>query len=190
MSKVTFSRTEKDFLNFSRIAAEPYRRRGVIYLIAAVAIGIVFSLALIDMMRVAGYFPTDKFMQTAFTVGVYFVIFYLLLRFFNAFGKQSWLAEEGNFLSQKTFQITAKGISEESDYQRSFTAWRGVIDIQETPDYLLFYIDRMQAYLLPKVALGSLEESASFLKKARGYWQKAGGGAKAEKEKNDTAVTK
>tara|TARA_R110002124_G_scaffold44001_2_gene134856 strand:+ start:2158 stop:2739 length:582 start_codon:yes stop_codon:yes gene_type:complete len=188
MSKLTFSRTEKDFLNFSRIAAGPYRRRGIIYIIVAVGIGIAAALAVIDMVRVAGYFPSDRFTQTVLTTLIYFLIFYLLLRFFNAFGKQSWLAADGNFLSEKTFQMTAKGLSEESDYQKSFTDWRGVISIQETPDYILFYIDRMQAYLLPKSAFKKPEDIPGFLEKAHGYWQKAGGGLKPEKEKNDTAV--
>jgi len=183
MSKITFSRTEKDFLNLSRIAAGPYRRRGIIYLIGSVGIGIALSLALIDMLRVAGYFPTDKFTQTAFTVGTYFIIFYLMLRFFNAVGKQSWLAPDGNFLSQKTFQMTRKGLTEESDYQKSFTDWCGVTDIQETPEYILFYIDRMQAYLLPKAAFKTSEDAAVFLEKAQGYWRKARDGMKAKKEK-------
>ncbi|TNE28598.1 MAG: YcxB family protein [Alphaproteobacteria bacterium] len=183
MNKLTFSRTEKDFLNFSRIAAGPYRRRGIIYIIVAVGIGIALALAVIDVVRTAGYFPADKFTQTLLTTLIYFLMFYLLLRFFNAFGKQSWLAENGNFLSEKTFQMTAKGLSEESDYQRSFTDWRGVIGIQETPDYVLFYIDRMQAYLLPKSAFKNPEDIPAFLEKAHGYWQKAGGGTQAAEGK-------
>lgn len=188
MSKLTFLRTEKDFLNFSRIAAGQYRRRGIIYIIAAVGIGIVLSLALIDILRAAGYFPTDKLMQTAVTVGIYFLSFYLPLRFFHICGRQSWLDEGGNFLSPKTFKMTAKGLSEESEHHKSVTDWRGVTDIQETKDYLLFYIDRMQAYLVPKTAFETPEDVAAFLEKARGYWQKSGGGVKTEKEKNNAAT--
>jgi hypothetical protein len=183
MSKLTFSRTEKDFLNFSRIAARQYRRRGIIYIIAAVGIGIVLSLALIDILRAAGYFPADKLMQTAVAVGIYFFSFYLPLRFFHICGKQSWLDESGNFLSPKTFKMTAKGVAEESDHHKSVTDWRGVTDIQETKDYLLFYIDRMQAYLVPKAAFETPEDATAFLDSARGYWKKAGGGAVMKKGK-------
>lgn len=176
MSKLAFSRTEKDFMNLSCIVTGHYRRRGILYIIAAVGIGIVLSLAAVDMLRTAGFFPQEKYMQMAVTIGIYFLGFYLPLRCFRLCGRQSWLDKNGNFLSPKIFQITAKGLSEESDHHKSFTDWHGITDIQETKDYLLFYIDRMQAYLVPKTAFEKPEDAAAFLDKARGYWQKAGGG--------------
>lgn len=184
MSKVTFSRTEKDFRHLGRITAAQCWRRGIVYMIVAAGIGIVLSLLLVEAARAVGYFPADEFMQTIVAVGIYFLSFYLLLRLFHGCGRGAWLAEGGNFLSSKTFQVTAKGLTEESEHHTSFTDWRGVTDIQETKEYLLFYIDRMQAYLVPKTAFKKPEDAAEFLKKAQSYRKKAGGAFEIVKKGN------
>lgn len=176
MSKLTFSLTEKDLQRYRYIINRRQFGYILIYVVPAVGIALILHSALVDILQTAKLEPANIYLRMALHIGMLGILYLLLLRFFQLFDKR-WLDPRGHSLAPRIFRIDTKGITTELNYHKSFTDWRGVIEIQETKNYLLFYIDRMQAYQVPTAVFEKPEDATAFLEKARGYWQKAGGGA-------------
>lgn len=189
MSRVIFLLTDQDMRSFVQIIKDGRSRQSrFVYAIPIVVIGPILYFVLADMLQTAGYYPRSHSMQIILaTVGL-ICIFWLLWRFFHpSDSKPPLLHPKGNFLAEQTIGISTQGLIVESVHHREYTDWRGIVDIRETSDDLLFYNHRRQVYQIPKRAFKALEDAATFLKDARCYWRKAGGDVEIKKEKENGA---
>lgn len=179
VSQLTFTLTEQDFQSLINILCERNGQSkwdgwwGWLYMLIMLSILVMLIQFLTGMAGDAGYYPTSPFMKaTLFIIMVYFA-FCSTFRSWSVFSKRFSLDQQGSFLARKKFKMTSKGISEESDYHKGYADWQGVLDIQETTDCLLFYIDVTSAYVVPKSAFEKAEDAIAFLKKSRRHWMKA-----------------
>ncbi|TVQ83497.1 MAG: YcxB family protein [Micavibrio sp.] len=171
MKELQFSLTEHDHRNFTYILLSRYQKGGTVQLIASTGIGIALSTVLINLLKTSEYYTVNTHIQTALTLVIFWIIYFLAQYFFKTFGKKPQLDPQGVLLAQHKLKIDTRGIAFETNYNKSFTRWQGILDIQETDDYVLFYTDRTIAHQLPKTVFEKPEHTREFLEKVRHYWK-------------------
>jgi hypothetical protein len=83
-------------------------------------------------------------------------------------------APKGN-LGPHQISVSSDGLHEVTEYGEGRLKWSGVSDLEETPDHIFIYTGAAAAYIVPKRAFASPEQSRAFLEAVRSYWQAAGG---------------
>jgi len=200
MKELQFSLTKKDFQQHLNIVNIKHFTGALVILFLGIPVTLTATFllfnAFIDILQTAGYYPANanRYVQIVFNLIIITIIIMPIYRCLASplIKKLPLLDPQGYVLSPQKLSIDAKGLYRESDYHKVFSDWRGIIEIQETKNYILFYTDRAHGYgyLVPKTAFETPEDAAAFLEQARGYWHKAGGGAKNEKGKSDDTAEK
>ncbi|GEM_PF-4088004 len=172
--------TEKDYKQFCGIALVSTAEKTIIFFIASIILSATAFRAIFEIIQELEIF---KFNSPIIIFGVLFIVMVVgtlvLLRFFNAFIKERSFYEDGSLLSPKTIKIDYSGVTEQSNVTKSHTKWAGIHKISDNDKGIYFFIDKMQAYIIPKDTFETKEAANEFVEQARHYWQlKSGKGNK------------
>jgi hypothetical protein len=80
------------------------------------------------------------------------------------------ISAEGSLLGRHLVRIEEAGVHIETPTANGFYAWRGVVDVDESPRHILLFVDTAAAVMVPKRAFPSDSEAASFLEQCRTLW--------------------
>lgn len=166
---IDVTKTREDYIAYSAVAAR--RGKSTITILCL----LLFFISVIIAYSVADLF-SDKLEPHTLTlvfVSIFVVLYIILQRIFKDKIYGCFIADGQNFLEPKRVEINQDGISETSDKSYYFTNWRGVSHTQETKNFLLFYIDKMQAYIIPRHSFTCYEDFKNFYIKAVEYWKNA-----------------
>lgn len=83
----------------------------------------------------------------------------------------NFLADTGYFLQPRKFTINKVGIVDKSDSHCFNTKWKGVLKIESTDDYILYFIDKAQVYLVPKRSFELADEAQKFFDTSIKFWK-------------------
>jgi len=178
---VAVTRTRDDYFKFSRQVARELRNVRLYYYVALAVLVIVYLNAvelafrkrlLPDVLMN----PEWWYIDAALSVAVIICLQLLLQKWFMPMLRREYLNENQNFLRPKQMAIDASGIRETSEVSNSLTLWKGVDRVQKTKDYILVYIDKMQAYCIPLRSFATPEQAERFYEGALAYWKAAHSG--------------
>lgn len=85
-------------------------------------------------------------------------------------------------LCEHTVDISPEWLSEKTHVNESKTAWSTMKSLEEDPEYLFLFVDRLVAHAIPKRAFSSPHEAEAFLRTARLYWEAAKTGQPVPKD--------
>ncbi len=190
-SEISFTRDEADLLKFSQVAQKPFMRGRLGFVVAAVVLALLVAEAVLPLLRGTVLWQMGSAIQTLVVLIVYLAAFLLLFKTFQRFGKQSWIDENGNFVTPKTLSVTKDGIRETSDHLEATAAWPGVLDIRREGGYTMAFIDKMQAFVIPDSAFESEDDAEAFYRQMLEYWKAANPEATGagEQETSDDETT-
>jgi hypothetical protein len=147
---VTAKVTEKDLFyffvyhNYSRLSGKLTGALGVVSLIAA---PIVIGQDLISGVLLA-------------VLAISFLVQPLLSFFIRS---RSLMKKNPIFRNETVFTVEKEGVLI-NQYQSSQTLkWDQLVKVSETKRMVLLYVDKMQAFLIPKSSFASLEDQVAFL---------------------------
>lgn len=174
IKRVTVQTSEKDFRESTRILSAPICNSQSYILMISIAISVITLGFISDYINESEVLDDFVKSWSCLIIPVIFLIqfictFYFLMRYANI----QYLDEKGSFLRPHKISIDAKGIDSESKYSRGFIDWRAVIEITDNNEFLLIYLDKMVALVIPKRCFKSPEDAADFLIQARTYWNAA-----------------
>lgn len=166
--------TEDDYTHFQGIVCKSISQKSTLLSITTAMICFAIIGVLYTFLETLPFF--NSFTTTTlvlFCGGSYIVIYIELYKYIHKYSKIELLAENGNFLSPKNTIIDEKGITETTKHSTGFTSWHGILKIENHKNIILFYIDNLQAYIIPKRIFENEEEENAFLKQAEEFWQNA-----------------
>ncbi len=84
---------------------------------------------------------------------------------------ESFLVDTGYFLQPRKFTINKNGIIDKSESHCFNTKWKGIIKIESTEDYIIYFIDKAQVYLVPKRSFKLQNEALKFFDTSIKLWK-------------------
>lgn len=173
--QVTSQLTEQDFGLYARAVRKNYKGRTYTHVGAVIAMAVIAGLLAAALKRLLFAYIGNH--GQAWDLGVYFVLFlfiYLsLIRTLARLFTRGQFSPDGHFLAATQFTLAPEGFTTQSRYTQGKVDWRGVLRLEESKDFLLIYIDLMQAYVIPKRCFATTEAAAAFYQQAQAYWQAA-----------------
>lgn len=79
-------------------------------------------------------------------------------------------------LCEHTIGISPEWFSEKTDVNETKVAWATIKSLEEDPEYLYVFVERLTAHAIPKRVFSSPHEVEAFLRTARRYWEAAKSG--------------
>lgn len=172
-SEVSFSRTEDDMRKFCAIVTKSFGFGQYLYLFAAIILAAIIAIAAMEAVKTIVPWSLSQIMDLACWAAIYLLALHFLCRFFQRFSHQSMVSEDGGFTAPRTTVIDKDGITESSANHKSWSAWNGILDIKREKGYIILFVDKMAAYLVPESAFLSPESADDFYHKALEFWRKA-----------------
>lgn len=178
---VEVTRTREDYWAFSKQACKsaPNLRNIRIYYLVAVVVMVILFINGIEAATHYKLLPLwlvkGKYFFLAFCIFCMFVLMSLISRLFMPMAKQEYLNDNQNFLRPKRISIDEKGMREDSDVSEMFFAWQGVDRIEKSKDFILVYVDRLQAFCIPLRNFATPQLADHYYEAMLGYWNKANG---------------
>lgn len=165
--------TEPDYHKYSRIIMSPFKWRGWANYGIAVVFSAAITMATMNILTRVAWMPHNKWLILGILIAVYLVVVQLLLRRLMDCLRVSYNDSKGSFLAPSVLNVTPDGLQAESKHIKSTVAWPGVLRIQENSEYIIFYVDLIQAYLVPKRCFADAEQAREFLQQAQEFWRAA-----------------
>jgi hypothetical protein len=75
------------------------------------------------------------------------------------------------FIGDRRAEVSAEGFTDESSTRRTLIKWNGIHRVSGTPRFLRIRVSSMSVYLIPRRAFSSREDSETFLKIARHFYE-------------------
>jgi len=98
-------------------------------------------------------------------IGIELVLFILLWAFyiflvhkFMYYRIKKNIARSESALGKKTYFLIEEGFKEKSEYSETLTKWEGIKKIEETPEFIYVFLDKLVAYIIPKRHLSNETE--------------------------------
>lgn len=180
---VNVTRTREDYFAFSKQACKTgtnFRNIRIYYYVAIVVTVVVFINA-VEMATRYKLLPVwlmqMKYLFLAFCILGMSAAVTLICRLLTPMAKREYLNENQNFLRPKRISFDETGIRETSDVGDAFSTWQGVDRIEKSKDFLLVFIDRLQAYCIPLRNFSTPQKADAFYESMLAYWRKAHGKA-------------
>lgn len=168
---VNYKRTSEDYLCFAALATRPHQTTFAVVhgvsLLISVASAVFIASAVVDEKTVS------QPIQTMILLTIMFVLHWAISRVVMRHLAIEWVDEAGNYCEAKTLSITEDGVSEESEFNKIFSDWRGVRKLHQTAEYLYFFVDNSQAYCIPVRAFESKDMATQFFAQAEAFWRAA-----------------
>lgn len=169
--------TSDDYKEYAAIVRQNYSANNSynkaflwIAFIAPYALGLFAARALVRFLIQNSYLPNDV---TLFAILTYLVIIYFCQWVVSRLFKLPIFDVGGRFCVARHVTISPEGFSEETENFKGTTQWRGMTQILDRRDYILFYVDKLQAYLVPKRFFTGNALAENFLSLATAYWRTA-----------------
>lgn len=173
-TEIKFKRTETDFLNYCRLVAAEHSETQVVFNLGAFALAfVVLEFGALPVLRGTETWAAGSAMQTGITVAAFFCLFHAFKCTFGMFTKQAFVDADGDFVSPKTVTISEDGLLETSSHGKTETAWRAVSELRQDGGYIMFYIDKFAAYIIPESAFPDETAATNFYMQALEYWKAA-----------------
>ena len=173
--QVTSQLTEQDFSIYTREVRKNYKSRTYTHIVAIIAMAGIAGLLAASLKRIIFVYIGN--LGNVWDIVVYILLFFLiylsLLRILARQLVRGQFSPEGHFLAATQFTLSPVGFTTQTRYTQGKVDWRGVQRLDETKDFLLFDIDLMQAYIIPKRCFPSPEAAMAFYQQAQSYWQAA-----------------
>ena len=112
--------------------------------------------------------------------GIFYCIFH---QFLTKYNKIELVDPNGSTLKPNQIILNDAGIFQKSKIHSSHMTWEGVLKIENNKTMFLFYIDNLQAYIIPKRIFDTDEEATIFLQQAEEFWQAAKKSESKEKKR-------
>ena len=71
--------------------------------------------------------------------------------------------DKGSILGNKRYLIQEEGIREISENSESYTNWKGIIKTMESDKYFFIFVDKVAAYVIPKIFFKDKNEENKFI---------------------------
>jgi hypothetical protein len=88
-------------------------------------------------------------------------------------GLERVLAEQGWFLRPFEFSADGAGVTVKTSVSHTFVAWAGIVDIESSDPFIMFWLDGASALALPARALADRGPAAVVLQDLRALKQRA-----------------
>ena len=173
-SPIEFSLTDVDYKEYAVLVRKNYSYAGAYKFYAWLAfltpcvVGLVVARWLVGYLIAKAYLPNDV---TMFAFLVYFAVIYFCKWLAELFFKPTMFDDKGGFCAARKVTINPEGIYVISENFQVATGWRGVTKIQNSREYILFFVDKFQAHLIPKRCFSDEKQVDAFLRQASIYWQ-------------------
>lgn len=169
--------TEQDFPKYSKIVLKPFRLR--MWSKCAVLIGCstAFMISAVNILRHISFVPHNRWVYAALVIMAYFVAYTVFSRALGDWAGNSYHDKRGSFLAPCKLIMTKDCLTTETTHGHNRLSWPGVLKIEDTGDYFLFYIDKINAYIVPKRSFTTADAAQKFIQNAHVYWQAANGNA-------------
>jgi YcxB-like protein len=175
IADVSVTHTKADFTHYVRILGREMNLF-VYRLIAVVVTGMsVFALEdwLSGQLWVRHHILDNYYIPyMAFIAGVFVIVFGAVFRLLTR--NVEYVGVGQDFLRPKRIHIDERGVRETSEVSDRFTAWAGISRMDKTRHYLLFYIDRMTAFVIPVRDFASPAAASAFYERAQALRKAAG----------------
>ena len=161
-------RTKADYAMLRRIVARTHYKGSWPLFIGSCIVAFCITLAL----NSASALFEQTWVKATVNVSI---IFCLTKWLYNRLWRKvnATIVPEDPFLATKTFSICPEGLREEDANSTTSAKWSAIRKLQETRDYILFYMTRNQAFIVPKRALGDKGKAKAFWELAQKYWNDA-----------------
>ncbi len=70
-------------------------------------------------------------------------------------------------------EVSEEGFTEESNTRRTLIKWKGIYRVSATPRFVRIHASSLSVHLIPRRAFSSREDSETFLKIARHFYDAA-----------------
>jgi len=182
---VTYELTPDDFWHFSLyyLRHKHFIRPALMYTLSGL-MGLVFlggTWAAVELWLTLGR------VQWTLMLCLMVLPFFAVRMFPPTKGRVIKLARQRpGLLCEHTISISPEWLSERTHVNESKVAWSTMKSLEEDPEYLFLFVDRLVAHAIPKRAFSSPHEAEAFLNTARRYWEAAKSGKPIPAE--ETAV--
>lgn len=173
--QVTSQLTEQDYGVYARAVGKSYRGRTYKQVAACIVMAVLAGILAVSLKNVLFSLigkPGDVWDSIVYFL-LFLFIYLSLLRILARIFARGRFSPDGLFLAATQFTLLPDGFTTQTRYTQGRVDWRGVQRLAETKDLLLFYIDTMQAYLIPKRCFFTPEAATAFYQQAQTYWQAA-----------------
>lgn len=165
--------TKEDHAQYSKLACKTIRRQ--LYGLQIVAIIVILTVLWQSTVLINEFFPIEEMKKNSEIVSivtpfifivVIFILAHKISRYLKKFSNFSMLSQDGEMLLPKVITLDELGITQQSKYTKCFSKWEGVISIENDKKMIIFYIDKISAYVVPKHNFATEEESEAFYSNA------------------------
>lgn len=174
---VKVTRTRDDYVRFSRLATKSMQVQQI-YALIVLVVTVLFFITAIDMLTRKGCILKSWYGSPYFWLLFFIQLYAVLLIVLKLFGRRmrsEYVSDNQHFLREKEIRIDEAGIRETSDVSDSWYGWKGVDRLQKTGEYILLFIDKMQAFVIPIRNFPSSEQADRFYDQALAFWKAATG---------------
>lgn len=173
-SVVAVQFTEREYFSYVAEIARPHRVRRFLQCAAVFALAAVCGLTAYAIIQIL--IKTNTLSPSFYFPG--FLIFFLplyriSLRFFRVHLMRGHFNDKGSFLRRMQFSVLPDALIIDNDVSHTQMRWRGVLKIVNSKELILFYVDNMQAHIIPKRCFATPEAAEAFYQQALAYWQAA-----------------
>ena len=171
--EIEINRNLDDFLEFSHTASKIADPASTFNIIISAAIAIIILPYVYDTLGDLFELSPLETPYFAPIIILYFVLLFFIMLAITAKNKKRWLHPKGYFLTPSTMTISPDGVKQISGDTYSESKWGAIIEFRETKGLLLFFIDNLYAYIIPKHCFSSKEAADKFFKTAQQFWAEA-----------------
>ena len=165
--KVEAELTAQDYEAFFLIATRRAFAGGGTYRVG-VRYWLIFTLGFVAWIAFGSLFPSffhSSSLTQAFVLLAAYIAFSI---FWRRRSRRAMSPEQGGvLLGSHTFSLTPEGFEDRGTFSYSLTKWPAVRAIEETPEHLFVFIDKMAAHIVPKRCFPQPEDYDAFLQELR-----------------------
>ena len=176
MDKITVNVTPKeiDYTYLNALAVVPFNIRvWAPFLISGPIAGITSTVIVEYLNTLPFYKDLPEIVLSLDDIFFIFSIFFLTYSFLRRYYPIKYTHPQGDFLRPKEYSIDENGIQATNAFYTGFTSWEGILKIEENKNIILFYVDLISAYPIPKDAFATTIEADAFVRKAKDFHQAA-----------------
>jgi len=136
--------------------------------------GMILLIAYTDAYDRSGIFHVSWFLWGALQTAFYFTLGLGILSLLQ-YGIAVMGRSRDVLIGDRRAEVSEEGFTEESSTRRTLIKWNGIYRVSATPRFLKIHVSSLSVYLIPRRAFSSREDSETFLKIARHFYDAANG---------------
>lgn len=161
---ISFSISREDYWALNEfVQDERFKRRKLIALIAVLSLAAFALLVLLSVLQggIGWLLENRVVLGLLGAISVLVVLLFAMRRFIRRM-VMNLPDDDGVILGPKTMRFTSEGLVSESKTATTTLSWKGMRRLAQTDAHYFLFIERYQAYIIPRRAFGSVAEDDAF----------------------------